>query len=42
MELHNGKYQSVSSGISVPEKHLWCITSAAIAVAMVTGITRCM
>ena len=24
------------------EKHLWRITSAAIAVAMVTGITRCM
>ena len=23
------------------EKHLWRITSAAIAVAMVTGITRC-
>ena len=24
------------------EKHLWRIMSAAIAVAMVTGITRCM
>ena len=24
------------------EKHLWCMTSAAIAVAMVTGITRCV
>ena len=24
------------------EKHLWRMTSAAIAVAMVTGITRCM
>ena len=24
------------------EKHLWCITSAAIAVAIVIGITRCM
>ena len=24
------------------EKHLWRITSAAIAVAMVTGIARCM
>ena len=24
------------------EKHLWRITSAAIAVAMVTGIIRCM
>ena len=24
------------------EKHLWRMTSAAIAVAIVTGITRCM
>ena len=38
----NDIFQSVSSGLSVPEKHLWRITSAAIAVAMVTGITRCM